>query len=111
MDEAQNVVAAVVQAFQQVPAGMLGAALAAGDLGQAGQHAVPESAHQWGRDLVWDSGQALGAGQVCLMDQRAQRVSDLAGTPGRLSKDRYSPQARGRDDARLRQPRGCEPNR
>ena len=68
----------VAEVFQQRPVLELPAALAAGNLGQADEHAVPEGVDERGGDLVRDGGEALGAGQVCLVDQVAQRVADLA---------------------------------
>ena len=72
---------AVAQAFQQQPAGrlFLVAAGDAADLGQACADPVPEQLQVPGDGFVRDGVQAMGAGQVRLVDEGAQRVRGLAG--------------------------------
>lgn len=76
--EAQHVAGAVAEAFEQVAAGVLLAAGAAGDLRQPGQHTVPETVDERGSGLGGDGGQALIPGLVGGVDQPAQRIGDLA---------------------------------
>lgn len=80
--EPQHVIAAVAEAFQQVAAGVLFAASAAGDLGQSGQDAVPEGVDERAGDVGWDSGQALVPRPVAGVDQPAQRIGELARPDG-----------------------------
>jgi len=68
---------AVAQAFEQVAAGVLLAAGAAGDLGQAEQHAVPEGVDQRRGGLVRHCRQALGAGGIGGVDEPLQGLGDL----------------------------------
>jgi hypothetical protein len=80
IQEPQDVVVAVAEVFQQRPVLELPAALAAGQFGQPGEHAVPEGVDERSGDVLRYGGQALVAGQVRLVDQLAQRVSSTAHT-------------------------------
>ena len=78
--EPQDVVLAVVQAFQQHPARRL-LGVRAGDAayaGQAGQHAVAEQPQVRGGVLAGNGVQALLAGSIGGVDQGAQGICDLA---------------------------------
>ena len=79
--EAQDVVPAVAQAFQQQPAWRLlfVAAGGAADLGQADGDAVAEQAQLSGDGVIGDGSQALLAGEVRGVDEGAQRAGDLPG--------------------------------
>src|ERR1019366_3699893 len=75
--EPQHVVLPVAQAFQQVPAGPLLAAVHALDLAETEDDAVPERAGQRRGDIFGDGAQALGPGGVRGVDQALQRLADL----------------------------------
>ena len=79
IDEAQDVVVAVAQCFEQGAVLELLAALAAGYLAQAEDDAVPEGVLQRCGDQVGHGGQVLVAGGVRGVDEAAQRVGDLDG--------------------------------
>ncbi len=75
--EPEDVVAAVAQAFEQVPAGLLLAAGDPPDLPEAEDDAVPERADERRGDIAGDGGQALAAGGARGVDEPLQRLGDL----------------------------------
>jgi hypothetical protein len=76
--EAQHVVGAVAQDFQQQSGFAFPGAGAVGEgVGQPDQHSVAEPGEQRDADVGGDRGPALFAGEVGRTDQLALRVGDL----------------------------------